>query len=97
VQEINEGVLERLTSGHVEDTNIELERNSGLSLSQILAESLSAWPNIGTFSNLWIMNAGVVLDDFVVWCFSSVGVGCVGASGEVSFSFEVTLVVSLFV
>lgn len=52
VPEINEDVFKRLSSGHAEDTDIESERNSGLSLSHVLSESLGAWTDIRTFGDL---------------------------------------------
>lgn len=59
--EADEGVLERLTGGHVEEADVEPQRHTILVLRHVLTEDLGEGPDVGTRSDFGREDTGVVL------------------------------------
>lgn len=88
VPHVNQDIFQRLTGGHVKDTNIQPQRNTLLVLGHVLAQSLRGRVDIRSLSDLGSQNTGVILNGLEVGGFS-----VNRPSGVVSMpaTFDVTL------
>lgn len=66
VPHVNQDVGRGLARVHIQNTNVQVERNTGLVLGHVLPERLTSGPNIGSSSRLGHEDARVVLDGGIV-------------------------------
>lgn len=69
--QIHEHAFNWLTGVCVQDTDVEVQRDTGLVLGHVLSEGLRTWPDVRSSGDFRCENASVVLDDIVVWSLSS--------------------------
>jgi len=79
--QINQHILHRLASIHIQDTDIKIQRNTKLVLRHILSQCLRARPNIRASSDFRSQDRSIVLENLVIRSLcgddnSGVGTSC---------------------
>lgn len=73
--QIDQDILHDFASVDVENTDIQVERNTGLVLAHVLTESLRLGPDVRSLGDLRSQDAGVILQSVVV--------GALGVNGDI--------------
>lgn len=79
--DINQHILDRLTSININHTNLQAERHTRLVLSNILPESLATWVEVRPITSFRRKDAGPVSDEVVLRGLGVDGVVCFGGAG----------------